>query len=80
LNDREAAGAVEEMVNSPDMRLILGPFLRKAHTFLARYDVTPEEAGRLMLKDIHSAAVRLIPALERSCRELEKTRNGELTS
>jgi hypothetical protein len=80
LNDREAAGAVEEMVNSPDMRLILRPFLRKAHTFLARYDVTPEEAGQLMLKDIHSAAVRLIPSLERSCRELEQAPNGELTS
>jgi hypothetical protein len=69
-SNRKDASAVEKMVNSPDVSLILAPFLRKANTFLARYDVSPEESERLMLKDIHSAAVRLIPALEKSLREL----------
>jgi hypothetical protein len=70
LSDRNEARAVEEMVNSPDVSLILKPFLRKAHTFLARYGVSPEESEQLMLTDIHSAALRLIPALEKSLREL----------
>lgn len=68
---REGGGPVEELANRADMQLILGPFLRKARTFLARYDIPPEETAARMLKDIRSAAARLIPALERSCRELE---------
>jgi hypothetical protein len=75
LSDRNEARAVEEMVNSPDVSLILKPFLRKAHTFLARYGVSPEESEQLMLKDIHSAAIRLIPALEKSLRELLSINN-----
>jgi hypothetical protein len=70
LSNGKEARAVEEMVNKPDIRLILMPFLRKAHTYLARYGASPEESERLMLKDIQSAAVRLIPMLEKSLRTL----------
>jgi len=73
MESREETPAVEEMVNAEEMRVILRPFLRKAHTFLARYNASPEEAERMMLRDIRSAAGKLIPALERSMREL-KTR------
>jgi hypothetical protein len=69
--DRDMTPAVEEMLNRPDLRIIMHPFLRKAHTFLARYDAAPEEAERIMLRDIQSAAGKLIPALERSIKELE---------
>jgi hypothetical protein len=68
---REEGPAVEELANRPDIQLILRPFLRKAQTFLARYDIPPEETAARMLKDIRSAAARLIPALESSCGELE---------
>ncbi|HPG51331.1 MAG TPA: DUF115 domain-containing protein [Spirochaetota bacterium] len=61
--DREQAPAVEELVNREDTALILQPFLRKARTFLTRYKAGQEEAERLMLTDIRSAAARLIPAL-----------------
>lgn len=70
LGDRERVRAVEEMANSPVLRPVLQPFLRKAHTFLARYNASPEEAERLLLKDIIAAAEKLVPLLEKSSREL----------
>ncbi len=70
LAGREDVRAVEEQANSQGLRPVLQPFLRKARTFLARYNAAPEEAERLMLKDIISAAGRLIPLLEKSSREL----------
>ncbi len=70
LDDRAGAPAVEEMLNGPDLRILLRPFLRKAQTFLARYDAAAEEAERMMLRDIRSAAGKLVPALQKSIREL----------
>ncbi len=70
LADRDQASSVEDLANSPGLRTILQPFLRKTHTFLARYNASPEEAERLLLKDIITAAGKLIPLLEKSSREL----------
>lgn len=67
---RERSREVEELANSPDIRPVLQPFLRKARTFLARYNAVPEEAERLMLKDIITAAGKLVPLLEKSIRGL----------
>jgi hypothetical protein len=72
ITDREQAPAVDELVNRGDTVLILQPFLRKARTFLARYHAhtAPEEAERLMLGDIRSAAARLVPVLSRTLEKL----------
>jgi hypothetical protein len=66
------APAVDELVNREDTRLILQPFLRKARTFLTRYHshTAPEEAERLMLTDIRSAAERLVPILGGALKKL----------
>lgn len=75
LADREMVRSVDDRANSPGLRPVLRPFLRKANTFIARYNAAPEEAERLLLKDIIIAAGKLVPLLEKSIRELAGLRN-----
>ena len=70
IDDRGQVPAVDELANREDTALILRPFLRKARTFLTRYNAEPAEAERLMLTEVRSAAARLVPVLSGALEKL----------
>ena len=61
LNSGEQLDDIEELINSNDLQKIYNPFLRKARTYLSRYDSSREDAERIMLQDIISASDMLAP-------------------
>ena len=58
----EAADLIEQQ----GLVSLFNPFLKKSHIYIARHDLDPEKGKELILKDIQSACMRLLP-LFRDC-------------